>query len=82
MQETSFYSRDFSQKVIMEFTGEKEISQVIDFLATGSPNLKYVLIQKANELLKNNNIEKLKRINQLIKECNISNQIKPSKKRS
>lgn len=65
---TIFYSRDFSQRVITEFKGEKESPIVIDYLSTGSPNLLYILIKKANQLLENNEVEKLKRINELIKE--------------
>ena len=69
MQEPfNYYSRDFSQRVISALTGEKEISQAIDFLSSGSPNLKYVLIKKANEYLETNNLEKCKIMNSLIKE--------------
>ena len=81
IENIKFYSRDFSQRIISEFKGEKELSLVIDYLASYSPKLKILLIEKANELIEKKDIEKLKRINNLIKEIN-SYPKEESKKRS
>lgn len=76
-----FYPRDFSQRVITEFLGEKEITIIIDYLSTGNPDLEIVLAKKEKEYLNSNKKEKLISMNNLLKEYNLLTRKESNEKR-
>ena len=78
---TIFYSRDFSQRVINLFKGDKELVNIIDYLSTGNPKVGELLEKKANELLYSNQINQLKTINHLLQEYNFLTKANPNEKR-